>query len=176
MGRLPANLVGHRYGKLMVIGRLEITRSGSLWLCRCDCGGERRAITSTLRALGANSGCKACEFAARSLAKTTHGESPDCGKTKLYMIWKGMHGRCRDEGNSSFAYYGAKGIRVCAEWSTYEPFRDWALASGYVEGMSIDRDKPWMDYSPAACEWVTRGENTRRMVASRRDAAAWMAL
>ena len=81
-------------------------------------------------------------------------------KTKLYMIWKGMHSRCRDRGNTSYSYYGALGIAVDPVWATYEPFRDWSNENGYSEGLSLDRVNPMLNYSSANCRWVTRSENS----------------
>ncbi len=78
-----------------------------------------------------------------------------------------MRSRCRDSSNSSFRYYGARGITVCSEWGEYQAFKAWAESNGYRPGMSIDRIDPDGNYAPENCEWVTRGENTRRMLAHR---------
>lgn len=45
------NLVGDRYGKLLVICRDEQRDSfgRTLWICKCDCGNETRVITANLR-------------------------------------------------------------------------------------------------------------------------------
>ena len=77
-----------------------------------------------------------------------------------------MHSRCRDRGNTSYGYYGAKGIRVCTEWGDFAMFEAWALAQGYVPGMSIDRLDTSGDYAPSNCEIVTRSENSRRRCAA----------
>lgn len=78
-----------------------------------------------------------------------------------------MHSRCRDKGNTSWQWYGGKGISVCDEWGEFTGFKDWSLANGYSEGLSIDRIDPSAGYSPCNCEFVTRSENTRRMLAMR---------
>src|SRR5579863_1443639 len=158
------DLIGLRFGRLCVKALVRVTPSGSLWHCECDCGGSCEATTSRLKRTP-NVGCKSCETERRAAVQSKHGESrgnSNGGKTKLYMIWKGMHSRCRDPGNTSWKYYGGKGITVCTEWATYVPFRDWALANGYKEGLSIERENPQLNYVPANCEWITRGENSRR--------------
>jgi len=61
--------------------------------------------------------------------------------------------------------YGGRGITVCQEWRTFEPFQAWALANGYAENLSIDRIDNDKGYSPENCRWVTekqQSRNTRR--------------
>jgi hypothetical protein len=41
---------GQRFGSLTVVRRDGSRRGGALWLCRCDCGGERSATGPDLRA------------------------------------------------------------------------------------------------------------------------------
>lgn len=169
-----AMLVGQRFGALTVIAEVEATPSGRLWRCRCDCGGERMLLTTKLKSTQ-NPGCKNCEYDRRGAVHRTHGESgygiKRSKKSKLYMVWKGMHSRCRDPGNTSYSYYGGKGIKVSDAWSSYEAFRFWAVLSGYHEGLSIDRRSAALDYAPENCEWVTRSENSRRAGLSRRVVA-----
>jgi hypothetical protein len=164
---MPAELVGQKFGTLTVASLLEGTSSGRLWHCICDCGGTRAAITSTLKA-GLNVGCKGCESERRAANHITHGAKEGGRKDKLYQIWKGIRGRCRDRGNTSYKYYGARGIRLCDEWNDFAVFREWSLANGYQEGLSIDRRNRYDNYSPEACEWVTRSENSKRMGSANR--------
>jgi hypothetical protein len=52
--RRRATLIGQRFGRLLVIGGF----SGSLWLCRCDCGNERTVYGSNLKSGNSRScGC-----------------------------------------------------------------------------------------------------------------------
>lgn len=77
-----------------------------------------------------------------------------CSHTPIYMRFKAMHNRCGNSSVSSFKYYGAKGIRVCERWSSFENF----LADmGIPEpGQSIDRINSDGDYEPSNCRWVDR--------------------
>jgi hypothetical protein len=78
----------------------------------------------------------------------------------LYKIWAGMKYRCENPKAANYRWYGAKGIKVCADWSRdYLAFRDWALANGYEPGKQIDRKKTHLNYSPGNCRWVTRIKN-----------------
>ena len=91
---------------------------------------------------------------------------------RLYGIWAGMHKRCANPNIKCWKWYGGKGIAVCAEWTEYPIFRDWAMASGYADSLTIDRLDSTRNYEPANCEWVTRAENSRRMQAARAKARA----
>lgn len=166
MANKGIDLLGLRFGKLTVRARLDMTPSGARWLCECDCGQTAAKVTTQLRRKrGSTCGCRACEFAARSVAKSTHGFSH---KEHLYGVWKSMRDRCANKDNP---YYGGKGITVCAEWASYPVFRAWALASGYTHNaevsradrLSIERINPGVGYCPENCEWITGRENTRRM-------------
>lgn len=71
--------------------------------------------------------------------------------TRLYQIWVAMRHRCKDKNN---LHYGAKGIKVCEEWSNFANFKSWALSQGYNDSLTIDRISCEEGYSPDNCRWV----------------------
>jgi hypothetical protein len=53
-----------------------------------------------------------------------------------------MLSRCRTPA------YASKGVTVCDEWQSFTGFEAWALANGYKPGLSPDRIKNSLGYSP----------------------------
>ena len=81
--------------------------------------------------------------------------------TKMYNSWRGMKERCNNPNNKEFKNYGERNIKVCKEWNSFKPFMEWALSSGYVEGLSIDRKDNNGNYEPSNCKWSTTAQQSR---------------
>lgn len=81
------------------------------------------------------------------------------------MVWFGMKARCYNPNHISYKNYGARGIRVSEEFQSFESFYSWAMSSGYKEGLTLEREKNELGYSPENCKWadrVTQSRNSRR--------------
>jgi len=54
---------------------------------------------------------------------------------------------------------------MCDEWlNNFKNFYDWAISNGWQKGLTIDRLNSSGNYEPSNCEFVTRAENSRRMI------------
>jgi len=87
--------------------------------------------------------------------------------TRLYRIWLGMRTRCRNKNFHKYKNYGARGIKICDDWSDFTTFREWASSSGYSDELSIDRIDVNGDYEPSNCRWSTPKAQSRNKTNNR---------
>lgn len=160
------DLTGQRFGKLTVIEYKGSNKgTGSLWLCKCDCGNEKIITSRNLL----NKTCKSCGcYSKDNPAHITH----NLYHTRLHNIWIGMKSRCYNKNNKRYKNYGGRGIKVCEEWQEFKSFYEWAIINGYNQTMdrgecTIDRIDINGDYSPDNCQFINIKKQQRNKTNTR---------
>jgi hypothetical protein len=149
-------LTGQRFGRWLVLGRSHVGNHGVvMWLCRCDCGAEKTVKAALLRR-GESKSC-GCYHRERV---TIHGMT----KTRTWKTWDSMFQRCENPNSPDYHRYGGRGIHVCERWHLFANF--YADMGDRPDGMSLDRIKVDLGYSPENCRWATESQQQR----NRRDA------
>jgi len=74
-------------------------------------------------------------------------------KTKLYYTWCNMKSRCQNKNHKKFKNYGARGIKVCKKWQSFEGFFE-DMGDGWKEGLSLERKNPHQGYNKNNCCWI----------------------
>ncbi len=142
------DLTGQTFGYVTAIEPVGFTTQNRLvWLCKCKCGKlcTRQAPELTQKSKVVSCGCRFSE---------KRGGKKDY---RSYNIWRGMIFRTR---NKSHRYYGAKGIKVCKRWLTFENFLA-DMGERPSSSLSIDRINNNGHYEPGNCRWATSKQQTR---------------
>ena len=80
----------------------------------------------------------------------------------LRNAYTNMKFRCYDPRGKCYYRYGGRGIEVDSAWLTsYHVFREWALANGFKDGLTLDRIDNNKGYSPENCRFITQAEQSR---------------
>lgn len=147
------DITGHKYGKLLVIGRSGMLNGRVSWLCRCDCGGDVVVTGNNLRT-GNTIACGCGRFG-NTKAKT-HGLTG----TPEYRSWQAMFKRCDNPNSEAYHHYGGRGIGICERW---KEFTNFLADMGHRPSMqhSLDRKDNDGNYEPGNCRWATKEEQAR---------------
>lgn len=148
------NIAGLMFNKLLAIKPLSPDKSRvRLWLCSCSCGNLIKVNGSTLRMLRKYS----CGCLRKPRKKFfVHGHTINGKVTREYRTWALMKSRCLDKNNKKYKNYGARGIKVCEKWLSFENFlEDMGIKP---KNLTLERINVNGNYEPSNCKWATHKE------------------
>lgn len=172
-------LVGHRFGRLTVLGYAGVlTKHGQkMATCRCDCGFYVDVMPSSLRSgATASCGCAHSEnVERRNRQNVKHGAARMTEWRALpymYRTWLRIKQCCFNEKNEAYPDYGGRGITMYEPWrDDYQRFLDDVHAEidrrpGRTH--SIDRINNDGNYEPGNIRWATSEQQSRNRRSTRR--------
>lgn len=86
----------------------------------------------------------------------THGHKSGGKRSRAYVAWVNMKGRCNNPHRSDASYYALRGISYDPAWESFENF--YADMGDPPPEKSLDRVDNNLGYSKANCEWRTSTE------------------
>ncbi len=141
------NLIGQRFGFLMVIGPYKIINKCTIWVCKCDCGNTIDIRAGNLKS-GNSTKCVKCQSNAYRVDELKRNNP-------VYNTYYNMLSRCKGTGSNCDSYI-SKEIKIF--WDSFEAFEIWAKDLYFLGAVlhRIDNDK---NYTPDNCEFLSKSDH-----------------
>ncbi len=95
-----------------------------------------------------------------ALDRVVHGGYLGGKEQPEHYVWRTMHARCGNPKAAAYRYYGAKGVKVCKRWESYENFLA-DMGRRPSPEHSLERIRTDAGYKPSNCRWATRSEQQK---------------
>lgn len=155
---MTLNLIGLRFGKLVVLALADRSRKNRRWLCQCDCGGTCTPQTTNLTS-GKSKACGSCRVS-QAMKARKHGAAVGGVTTPTYHSWKAMKERVKSRPDYA-------GVDLDPIWR--DSFAAFVADMGErPDGMTIDRIDGSKGYCKENCRWATPEQQTRNRRITRR--------
>ena len=154
------DLIGQRFGRLVVVAAAPAISRNNVWWCQCDCGERKSIRTGALRS-GRVHSCGCLRRQMLSAMNKRHGQATHRARSRLYKAWCAMKTRCLNPKYGGFKNYGGRGIGIAPEW--LNDFSRFAQDVGEppFPKATLDRVDNDGDYRPGNVRWATRAEQNR---------------
>ena len=142
-----------------VIGDIFLNDKGQTCVnLKCSCG-KIKSVRANGITRKSNPKPKSCGCSVKNNGKPLiHGGAG----TRLNNIWNGMKQRVSNPNFAQYHDYGGRGIDMDENWKIdFEVFRNWAVANGYQEDLTIERINNDSGYYPDNCTWIPRSEQSK---------------
>jgi hypothetical protein len=158
-GKPVRQLVGERFGLLLVVEAAGFAKGRALWRCACDCGAIVVKVGNLLQQ-GKTKSCGCAKAALVSAGKRTHGQAGG-ERTGAYQRWLGIKARCGNPNSPAWHNYGGRGITVCDRWR--DSFEAFYADVGDPPGsdLSLDRIDNDGNYEPGNVRWATKSQQIK---------------
>jgi len=155
-------MTGLRFGRLVGIDFSHRSGSHAHWLFLCDCGAETTADGTAVRAGKTQScGCLHREICAARLLK--HGRRAKKRHDPTYRAWQEINTLCANPDSPRYRDFGARGVRVCADWvADFEAFL--ADMGERPVGRMLSRIECSKNFEPGNCRWVAVRTRSHRAI------------
>lgn len=165
------DMVGKRFGRLVVVEQAPHKWNRRVWLCQCDCG-ERRVVDGANLRGGRQMSCGCLlreKMAEIGRASRKHGQA--VAETSEYKAWSSMKARCHNPSHKQYSAYGGRGIAVAPEWrEDFQAFFE-HVGKRPSRAHSLDRINNSRGYEPGNVRWATQVEQTNN---TRKNHLVWV--